>query len=370
MGTRLRKNMAEFKRIIPCLVFVSFALANCAQPAADAVQVTEQAEDTQQAALPASDESAVLTPTAQSLPDYSLSKQAYVSPSNAFTINLPQGWNCSEIGAYQVDCHAPDNSSMTSVRVIGTGYELLQEDFLSLVRAELVSTYEDKKAYFELSQESAEGSFIVNATWKEGDVFWQGTDHFVRSAAAVYYLTFAGVQESFENYQPLFEAMIQNAELNPSAMSGVAIYSFRKEYTSPDLIFTLRVPTSWSKYVDTASIERTIVEGFLSPDLHAAVQVAVFRKGSPISQSVKASKTLEIMHDLYGYDMRVSIDKALQDGREYLEWYAEMRGLNGITYFDSVGTSLYIFNVVWEDATKDLYKPVLDEVIASFTYKY
>jgi len=47
-----------------------------------------------------------------------------------------------------------------------------------------------------------------------------------------------------------------------------------------------------------------------------------------------------------------------------------MRGLNGITYFDSVGTSLYIFfNVVWEDGTKDLYKPVLDEMITSFAYK-
>ena len=40
-----------------------------------------------------------------------LTKQPYVSLSNAFTINFPENWNCSETGDYRVDCYAPSNTS-------------------------------------------------------------------------------------------------------------------------------------------------------------------------------------------------------------------------------------------------------------------
>ena len=97
-------------------------------------------------------------------------------------------------------------------------------------------------------------------------------------------------------------------------MSGAPLYAFRKEYASREQIFTLEVPTSWSKFADAASIDRTFVEGFTSPDGRAGVQVAIFSKGSNISQETKGVKTLEIMRVLYGWDMRVLTDKALQDG--------------------------------------------------------
>ncbi len=300
--------------------------------------------------------------------EITLTKQPYVSPSNAFTVNFPENWNCSETGEYRVDCHNLTNTSEVIVTVTGTGYELVQEDFLAMARAELVSSYGDVKAYILVSQEESEGTLINEATWRVGDVYWQSIDRFVRSGAAVYHFTFASVQTQLENYRPAFDELLQKAILNPSAMSGATIYAFRKEYTSREQIFTLEVPTSWSKFADAASIDRTVVEGFTSPDGRAGVQVAIFSKGSNISQETKGVKTLEIMRVLYGWDLRASTDKALQDGRERLEWYGEMKGVQGITYFDSSGTSLYIFSVIWEPATKDLYMPVLEDVIDSFAY--
>ncbi len=191
----------------------------------------------------------------------------------------------------------------------------------------------------------------------------------MRSGAAVYYLTFASTQELFETFRPAFDEILQKAKFTSSAMSGAPMYAFRKEYVSREQIFSLQVPTSWSKFAD-ASLDRTVVEGFTSPDGRAGVQVAIFAKGSNISQETKGVKTLEIMHELYGWDMRVLTDKVLPDGREWLTWYGEIKGIYGSTYFDSVNTSLYIFSVIWEDATKDLYMPVLEEIIDSFAYEY
>ena len=296
-----------------------------------------------------------------------LNDQVYVSPSNAFSVNLPKNWNCSESGQYRVDCHNADNTAAVILRVIGTGYELTQESFQALAQAELVNQYADVRAYIELARDLEVGSVVNQATWQEGDVPWRGIDRFVRSGPAVYYLTFASTQERFDTYQPAFEEIFQKTKLTSSAMSGAPLYAFRKEFISREKIFKIQVPTSWSKFAD-ASLDRTVVEGFTSPDGRAGVQVAIFAKGSNISQETKGVKTLEIMHDLYGWDMRVLTDKALPDGREWLTWYGERKGIYGSTYFDTVGTYLYIFSVIWEESTKSLYKPVLDEVVASFAY--
>lgn len=307
-------------------------------------------------------------PTETAVEDVALTKQPYVSPSNAFTVNFPENWNCSETGEYRVDCQNLANTSEVMAAVTGTGYELVQADFLAMAQAELVSSYADIKAYIEVNREESNGTIISEATWRVGDVYWQSVDRFVRSGAAVYHFTLASVQDQFENYRPTFNEMLQKVVLNPTAMSGAPLYTFRKEYVSREQMFTLEVPTSWSKFADAASIDRTFVEGFTSPDGRAGVQVAIFSKGSNISQETKGVKTLEIMRVLYGWDMRVLTDKALQDGRERLEWYGDMKDVQGITYFDTIGTSLYIFSVIWEPATEDLYLPILNEVIDSFAY--
>lgn len=299
---------------------------------------------------------------------YKLSDQPYVSPSNAFSLNLPENWNCSETGQYRVDCYNTDNTALLSVRAIGTGYELLQEHFLSLVHAELVSTFGEVKAYTEISRNNLEGTVINEATWKEGETYWQGIDRFVNDGPGVYYLRIAANQQNFEGYRTLFEEFVQKAILNSDVMSNAPLYAFRKEYVSRELIFHIDVPTSWSKFVD-ASMDRTVVEGYLSPDQRASVQVAIFTKGSNISVDTKATKTREIMHDLYGWDMRITVDKSQSDGRERLEWYSDMKGIYGVTYFDTLNDSLYLLSIVWEDSAKELYTSVLQEIADSFEYE-
>lgn len=324
------------------------------EPAVDSVdEETDDETDPQQPAAPAALE---------------LSELPYISPSEAFNIYLPENWNCSETGDFRVDCYNADNSAALMVRVVATGYELLQEDFVSLTQAEMVSTFEELKAYTELSQDILEGSVIIESTWREGEVFWQGIDRFVRSGPAVYYLRVASVQDNFEDYRELFNEVLQKVELNESAISNVDLYASRKEYESRQLIFTIDVPTSWTEFVDISSIQNTVVSGFLSPDKKASVQVAIYSKGSHISLDFKGSKTLDVMRDLYGWDLRADVDKVEPDGRERLEWYGEQKDINGITYFDSLNTSIFIVSAVWEDTTEALYKPVLQEILDSFEY--
>ena len=295
-----------------------------------------------------------------------LSEQPYSSPSGAYDIYFPKDWNCSESGQYRVDCQPPDGKANITLRATATGYELVQKAFEALINAEMVYTYSDKKAYSEISRETNEGLVSISAAWREGAVPWQSKDVFTRSGAGVFQLSLGAEQELWEEYAPLFDEVIKKTAFHPEALSGAPIYAQTRKYEAPDILFNLNVPTSWSKYADAASIEATQLEGFLSPDLHAAVQVAVYRQSSLIKRDAKAFKTLEIMRKLYGYDLRVSHDKALPDGRERLAWSAARRKVSGISFFDSFGGSMYIFSIVWDDAFIDMYTPTLNLVVDSF----
>ena len=263
-----------------------------AAPEAPTAQITE--------AAPAAEEAAQIQATPTEQIKTVLSDQPYASPSGAFEIYLPKDWNCSESGQLRVDCQPPDGKASIALRATATGYELMQAAFEALITAETVYTYSEKKAYSEISRETEEGLVSISAAWREGDVQWQSEDIFTRSGAGVYQLSLAAEQAQWEEFAPLFDEIITKAAFHPEAFSGAPLYAQTRKYTAPDVLFTLDIPTAWSRYGDVGSIENTQLEGFLSPDLHAAVQVAVYRQGSLIKVDIKAKKTLEIMRKLYG----------------------------------------------------------------------
>jgi len=296
-----------------------------------------------------------------------LSGQPYTSPSGSFQIIPPKGWNCSETGEFQVNCQSPDQSAELQARITATGYELVQEAFLSFTHAELVHAYSEIKEYVEIERFEKEGHLTVTASWRKGDAYWKGTDVFIRTGGTVFHLNTAAQQESSGMYDDMFAKIAESAEIFPSALLGSQLYINRNIHTARDAIFEIDIPTAWVKYMDAGSIKKTIVEAFFSPDMRASVQMAVYWHGEIIEQALKAEKTLEIMRALYGYDLRVSHDKALPDGRERLEWYAANKDINGISYFDSYGSSIYVISIVWEEPTAEIYLPLLEEIAASFS---
>jgi hypothetical protein len=201
-----------------------------------------------------------------------------------------------------------------------------------------------------------------------GEIPWQGKDDFTRVNSAVYHLNFTAPEDSWPKYADLFDQVSQSMQPDPEAVIENPIYSSTFKYTSPDSLFTIEIPTSWTKFVDVSRIQGAQIEQFFSPDQHASIQTVIYRRGAVIVQEFKATKTLEILRTLYGTGFRVSHDKALPDGRERLAWFVESKQLSGISFFDSWGSSLYIFTVLWDDSYQELYQPVLDRVIESFGY--
>ena len=311
------------------------------------------------------------TPTAETATppvasEIQLAGQPYQSPSGTYSINFPLGLTCEEEGEYRVDCQSASGDANISVDVIVTGYELLQEHFEALVQAETVYAYADKRAYMEENFGVAEGQISIDAFWRDEGVDWASRDRFIRQGPAVLHISLRALRERWEDYLPVFQQSEQSARFEPLSLYASPLYTQRRLFSARNGLFTLDVPTAWMKYAGPLNMEGAFVEGFLSPDLRAQVQIAVYRRDALIEQADRILLTQDIMRALYGSDVRYAHYKALPDGRERGEWYAERRAVSGISFNGTYRNYLFIYSVVWDEVGKDLYMPVLEEVLDSF----
>lgn len=308
-------------------------------------------------------------PTAEPPPE--LSGQPYTAPSGAFSLYLPKDWNCSETGQFRVDCETADRLAGLTLRAIATGYELLQPAFEALTTAELAHTYSDMRSFNEKARDTSEGRAQVDATWTWGELQWQSRDILTRNGAGVYHLSMRAEAGQWARFAPLFGEAAEKVNFIPQALSAAPLYEPRFTYTDPAQLFTLEIPTAWSKYADISSLENTRLEGFRSPDMHAGVDVAIYQLAKVIKQEAKAGQTLKILHKLYGNDLSVPKGKDiyLKDGRERLEWHADNKDISGISFFDSFGGTLFVFTVLWDNSFEGMYRPNLEAVMDSFTYR-
>jgi hypothetical protein len=331
-------------------------------PAAPAVTATSEPAITPQPDFTPTIQEKTVSPAA----DIQLAGQPYQSPSGTYSINFPLGMTCEEDGIFRIDCQSASGDAVITVDVIVTGYELLQEHFEALVQAETVYAYGDKRAYIEENFGVTEGQISIDATWREEGVDWASRDRFIRQGAGVLHINLRALRERWADYLPVFQQSEQSAQFEPLSLYSAPLYAQRRLFSARDGLFTLDVPTAWMKYAGPLNIEGALVEGFLAPDLRAQVQVAVYRRDSLIEQADRILLTQDIMRALYGSDVRYTHYKALPDGRERGEWYAERRAVSGISFNGTNRNYLYIYSVVWDEVGKDLYMPVLDEVLDSF----
>ena len=349
------------------LIPVIASLVLLVSPGCSAGMVDNSAQEAETPAIEATLPVPTLAPAATPTVDaYTISAQPYTSPSGAYEIFFPQGWDCSESGSYRVDCQSPVGAALMNIHLIHTGERLTQPEFMNLAEAEINFTHANQRAFNETNRTIDDGTLTAQSSWMEGEFNWAGEDHFVRSESVVFHLSFTSVEEEWMGYIGLVDQVKENVSFDPAAISADPIYDSTFEYTSPDSLFTIEVPTSWTKYLDTARLQKTQIEQFFSPDKRASIQTVIYRHDMLIEQEFKGTKTLEILRALYGPGFRVSHDKALPDGRERFAWSVESKDLSGISFFDSWSGSLYIFTVLWDDAYQPLYQPVLDRVVESF----
>lgn len=109
-----------------------------------------------------------------------------------------------------------------------------------------------------------------------------------------------------------------------------------------------------------------VLERFDEPNGLAFIESLAYDDGTPISKSLAGSFALQLLHDYYANDIKVTDDQAQPDGSERLIWYSKSLNTKGITFFEARGTTFLLLTLVADRDAFNAFSPVFSAVIQSY----
>src|SRR5690606_7523860 len=150
-----------------------------------------------------------------------------------------------------------------------------------------------------------------------------------------------------------------------AAAEGQAEYLWVYNFTGPNDLFEIEVPTAW-QYERTED-GTTIIDTFYAPDGHAVIQNITFDEGTELSRTQAAQLGREWLKDAYAQDMRFLDDRVQPDGSERLTWTSAASDMSGISFLEARGTTFLLFTAMYDNEFEDVYLETLEYTISSYT---
>jgi hypothetical protein len=149
-----------------------------------------------------------------------------------------------------------------------------------------------------------------------------------------------------------------------SSSSGVATFTDQNKY------FAIDVPADWKH---TSGTDTNLYwDRFSSPDEHGFIESIAYDDGTVWTGSQNGRGALYLLNHYYSStqqegDIRVSDDSMQKDGSERLTWTSKGGKYSGVSFFEiRHKTTFLMFTTWWGNDYQDKYKPVLDNVVASY----
>lgn len=300
------------------------------------------------------------TPTPTQKPE----TRQFTHPDDFFELSIPDTWSV-QLDGEVTQVNDPTSEVSIHVRIIDTIYELNQESLARLVDAREANAFGDYDDFIELDRQvndrddsyevkkrlldDGESKIVVTRYHQAGQFvlvldMWSGQDYFDSNSEEL-----ASIVASLSSGESLAEAIENQSNLLSTFNNGS---------------ISIDVPQYWN-YRSTLG-ENSIVDTFTSPDERAIIQMAVYDDGEPITGSVAGAFVRNLLRNYYAKDIVVTSYRNLPDGREELTWRSSGSNYEGLTYFDTRDTELYVYTVMMDADYQELYNDLLSQVLNSF----
>lgn len=338
---------------------------NTAEPQATDTRET-QATDTP-APRPTQKEPPTAAPTVAQAPELALAASTFTHSSGGFSLVPPSRWRSEESsGAASFD--APDGTGFIYVQITNTGYELDGQAFANFVTHRDLNFFDDFADYELISQEidQSNGQATVTKYLTFDGVPQTVVTFYDQYGPIIYSYDFWADEEFFDAYDALYGEVLGTAEVDPQAAAeGQAEYLWVYNFTGPNDLFEIDVPTAW-QYERTED-GTTIIDTFYAPDGHAVIQNITFDEGTELSRTQAAQLGREWLKDAYAQDMRFLDDRVQPDGSERLTWTSAASDMSGISFLEARGTTFLLFTAMYDNEFGDVYLETLEYTISSYT---
>lgn len=301
-----------------------------------------------------------VTPTPTQEPEI----KKYTHPDDIFELSIPETWSV-QLNGEMTKVTGPTSEASIHLQVVNTIYELNQESLTRLVDAREINTFGEYDGYIEVDRQvnNRDGSIVVEkrllvdgeskivlTQYRQSGQFvlvldlWSGIDYFDGNSAEL-----SSIIASLSLGENLAEVIENKGNLLSPFNNGS---------------ISMEVPQHWN-YQNSLG-ENSVVDTFISPDERAIIQMAVYDDGEAITGSVAGAFVRNLLRNYYAKDIIVTSYKYLPDGREELIWRSGGSNYEGLTYFDTRNTELYIYTVMMDKDYKELYNDLLSYVLNTF----
>lgn len=305
------------------------------------------------------------TATVASQSVFILADEAFEHSSGAFSIQLPAEWEIEEFNA-SVSANDPAGPGFIEIAFVNVGQALTAEQLLAYAQAVEDNWFATFDHYEPEAPETFEsGTLLIFKTLDFDGVPQTVYSYYWQAGQVVYAEDFWVDSDQYDAYVDGFGEVSSSTRTDPEAGAEASLYGLRYEFIAPDNLFAFNVPYGWEHTTDSADV--ATLDSFNSPDDVTSIETIVYDEGNEISQSVAGQFALTLLKEFYDFsDVRVAADEPLDDGREKLTWSSANSGVDGVTYFESRGTTFIMLTWIVEQGATTFYAPLWDEIADSY----
>lgn len=297
---------------------------------------------------------------------FELDSNLYVHSVGHFELYPPAGWSAEEDSG-SVSFADPTGVGFVYLQVTNVGYEFDGTAFENFVNAREANFFGGYDRYSEVDRQMDTEERTANVVKNlDFDGIPQTIVTFYeQKGSGVYALDFWADADVFDAYALVYDELFASITVDSSKVSNEDLYYWVYDFTGPNNLFTLEMPSSW-RY-EYSEGENTLVETFYSPDEHAVIQNIAYDEGEAISKSVAGAFALELLRQFYASDIKITDDQVQPDGSERLTWYSAAGDYSGLSFFESRGTTFLLFTTMYDNPYEDIYLDVLNYTISTYT---
>jgi len=327
--------------------------------AATATQATRPLVKPTSASAPAEQPS----PSGEALP---LSPDKYAHSSGTFELNPPLGWTIDE-GTTYASWTEEETGSSVKVFVNTTGYQLEADAFDAVVAANEENYFGKFFTDHQVLDRTVDnfGAKVVTQSLTDEGVAYRVASIYYQENDVIFEVDFWAAEAVADDYASTFNKIWQDMSVSAStASSAIGPYIDVYTFTDPAGLYSFDVPYLWRHELYTEA--NAVVDTFWSPDRLAYVENISYDDGTVITKSLSGAFALQLLHQFYAEDVKITEDKVQPDGSERLTWHSPSGGTSGMTFFETRGTTFLMLTLGSDDSLSSLYTPIFDNVIATY----
>ncbi len=343
------------------MAWLMIGLAACSPPGSEPASLPE-------ASSPPAVSSADATPLEQGKTYGSLTLAAtrFTHPSMGFSIDPPEGWpvDLQDTRATWTD---PSGEGRIDIRVNPTGYQLDEAYLDNFIQAleERSSVEHDGYRVLDQSIDDA-GTRVVTQSLSEKGIPFRVVSVYVQDKDVVYLGEFWVSASSVDAYMPAYEQIWQGMLVSSeSASASIEPYTDVYTFDDADGLFRLDVPRGW--HLDVYTQPDAVANTFWAPDRLARIEIIKYDDGTEISKALAGSFALDLLHQRYSEDAKITEDKVQLDGGERLTWSSKSGDVAGASFFETRGTTFLMLTYLSDNSVDYVYAPVLERLLQSYS---